>query len=129
RGRPLLLGASYCHIKVATTKVSSGVVLQGLAEIRRGVKAPADTAAFMAWVLGVEAALDDGAGRVRCANGQLVYTSDHAPVSIGWNAIGDVRASADPDGVPVAASAIVGARESTAALDHIRLNCADLAAT
>jgi hypothetical protein len=39
---------------MATTQASSGVVLQGLAEIRRGVKAPADTAAFMAWVLGVE---------------------------------------------------------------------------
>ena len=117
------------HQEVATTKASSGVVLQGLAEIRRGVKAPADTAAFMAWVLGVEAALEDGAGRLRCANGQLVYTSDRAPVSIGWNAIGGVRASADPDGVPVATSATVGALESTAALDHVRLNCADLAAT
>jgi catechol 2,3-dioxygenase-like lactoylglutathione lyase family enzyme len=115
--------------KVATTKASSGVVLQGLAEIRRSVKAPSDTAAFMAWVLGVEATLEDGAARLRCANGQLVYTSDHAPVSIGWNAIGGVRASADPDGVPVAASATVGALESTAALDHVRLNCADLAAT
>lgn len=117
------------HQEVATTKVSSGVFLQGLAEIRRGVKAPADTAAFMAWVLGVEAALEDGVGRLRCANGQLVYTSDQSPVSIGWNATGGVRASADPDGVPVAASATVGALESTAALDHVRLNCADLAAT
>jgi catechol 2,3-dioxygenase-like lactoylglutathione lyase family enzyme len=117
------------HQEVATTKASSGVVLQGLAEIRRGVKAPADTAAFMAWVLGVEAVLEDGAGRLRCANGQLVYTSDPSPVSIGWNAIGGVRASADPDGVPVAASATAGALESTAALDHVRLNCADLAAT
>ena len=114
---------------MATTKASSGVVLQGLAEIRRGVKAPADTAAFMAWALGVEAALEDGVGRLRCANGQLVYTSDQSPVSIGWNAIGDVRASADPDGVPVAVSATLGALESTAALDHVRLNCADLAAT
>src|SRR5215510_14779263 len=78
--------ASYCHTRVATTKASSGVVLQGLAEIRRGVKAPADAAAFMAWVLGVEAALDDAAGRLRFANGQLVYTSDPSPVSIGWNA-------------------------------------------
>jgi catechol 2,3-dioxygenase-like lactoylglutathione lyase family enzyme len=115
--------------KVATTKASSGVVLQGLTEIRRGVKAPADTAAFMAWVLGVEVALEDGAGRVRCANGQLVYTSDQAPVSIGWNAIRGVRASADPDGVPVATFATAGAPESIAALDHVRLNCADLAAT
>ena len=110
-------------------KASSGVVLQGLAEIRRGVKAPADTAAFMAWVLGVEVDLEDGVARLRCANGQLVYTSDPSPVSIGWNAIGGVRASADPDGVPVAASATAGAPESTAALDHVRLNCADLAAT
>jgi catechol 2,3-dioxygenase-like lactoylglutathione lyase family enzyme len=115
--------------KVATTKASSAVVLQGLAEIRRSVKAPADTAAFMAWLLGVEAAMEDGAGRVRCANGQLVYTSDQSPVSIGWNAIGGLRASADPDGVPVAASATAGAPESTAALDHVRLNCADLAVT
>jgi catechol 2,3-dioxygenase-like lactoylglutathione lyase family enzyme len=114
---------------VATTTASSGVVLQGLAEIRRGVKAPVDAAAFLAWVLGVEAALEDGAGRLRCANGQLVYTSDPSPVSIGWSAIGGVGAWADPDGVAVAASATVGAPGSTAALDHVRLNCADLAAT
>lgn len=115
--------------RMTTTKASSGVVLQGLVEIWRGARAPADAATFMAWVLGVDAALDDGAGRLRCANGQLVYTPDQSPVSIGWNAIGGVQAPADPDGVRVVASAAVGAPEATAALDHVRLNCADLAAT
>src|SRR5437868_13888392 len=125
----LLLNTRYYHAKMATTKGSSGVALEGLAEIRRGVKAPADTAAFMAWVLGVEAVLEDGGGRLRCANGQLVYTSEQSSVSIRWNAAGGVWASADPDGVAVATSAAVGALDSTTALDHVRLNCADLAAT
>jgi catechol 2,3-dioxygenase-like lactoylglutathione lyase family enzyme len=127
--RTLLLDARHYHTSMAITKAPRAVVLQGLAEIRRGVKAPADTAAFMAWVLGVEVALEDGGGRLRCANGQLVYASDHSPVSIAWNATGGAWASADPDGVPVAASATAGALESTVALDHVRLNCADLSVT
>lgn len=101
-----------------------------LSEIRRGVEDPSEVAAFFTWLLDIHPEKYDDRFRFACGNGTLVVHGDAAtPVSIG---LADAGASpgADPDGVPVFAadpdptnSIGAGVR-----LDHVRLNCADLAA-
>lgn len=102
----------------------------GLAAIRRGVIDPQRAAAFYAWLLGVISERLAGGFRIRCTNGDLLLDDDiSTPVGIVLSAPGHLFQGNDPDGVPVSSRPRTEPEDGLVTLDHVRLNCADLAAT
>lgn len=100
-----------------------------LRNIRRGVKDPAATAAWLGWLVNVEPEPDGDCFRLSCANGTIVIHGDVAePVSLGLVQARTTYRGLDPDGVPVTATDHQDSADHEAAtrLDHVRLNCADL---
>ncbi len=103
-----------------------------LSEIRRGVKDPAGTSAWVGWLLGVEPKPDEDGFRLTCANGSAVIHGDVAvPVAFNLVEAGRSYRGPDSDGVPVMATDHQDFHRAGGAvrLDHVRLNCADLAGT
>lgn len=103
-----------------------------LTGIRRGVKDPAATASWLGWLLDVEPTIEEDYFRFECANGWLVVHGDsNVPVAVDLDELVASLVGPDPDGVPVNATGAMGSgrREAAVRLDHVRLNCADLAAT
>ncbi len=103
-----------------------------LTGIRRGVKDPAATASWLGWLLDVEPRIEGDHFRFECANGWLVIHADsQVPVAVDLDEVDASLGGPDPDGVPVNAAGAVGSgrREEAVRLDHVRLNCADLAGT
>lgn len=103
--------------------------LRRLTRVVRGVPDPERTAAFLAWLLGVEARHSSDGVSLTCDNGELVVLESTTPISLESEADGPPFTSVDPDGVPVAALGEVSGAPGPVALDHVRLNCADLPAT
>lgn len=100
-----------------------------LARVHRGVRDSERAGAFFGWLFGVEAEIVAGGVRIPCTNGELVLVDSDKPVSIEWEADGLSFCGDDPDGVAVATIGGVSTSPSSMALDHVRLNCADLEAT
>jgi catechol 2,3-dioxygenase-like lactoylglutathione lyase family enzyme len=103
-----------------------------LTGIRRGVKDPGPTASWIGWLLDLEARKEEDRFRFECSNGWLVIDGDFkVPVGLDLAETGACCGEPDPDGVPVHATgrAGVGRPEVAVSLDHVRLNCADLAGT
>lgn len=103
-----------------------------LARVRRGVKDAAQSAEFFGWLLDLAPEQVGEGFSLPCANGELLLHEDAStPVAIELSADAEVFRGRDTDGVPVlAAHDGLRARSETAsvALDHVRLNCADLPA-
>lgn len=103
-----------------------------LTGIQRGVKDPAATASWLSWLLDVEPRIEEDYFRFECANGWLVIHGDsQVPVAVDLDEVDGSLGGSDPDGVPVNAAGAVGSgcREEAVRIDHVRLNCADLAGT
>ena len=103
-----------------------------LAGIRRGVKDPVATASWLGWLLDVEPTIEEDRFRFELANGSLVIHGDsQVPVAVDLDEVNASPGGPDPDGVPVNASSAAGSgrRDEAVRLDHVRLNCADLAGT
>lgn len=101
-----------------------------LTEISRGVADPEATAAFYAWLLDTSPH-DDAAGfRFNYSGGSLLIHGDTAvPVAVTLSEADAPFRGPDPDGVPVVAVSAAAPSESKSSvrLDHVRLNCGDLA--
>lgn len=100
-----------------------------LAAVSRGVADLERSVAFYSWLLGLEPQGVAGTAQFACRNGQLTLVADGAPVGITLAVAQGGYAGVDPDLIPVATSGdVVGEEAASVALDHVRLNCADLAA-
>jgi catechol 2,3-dioxygenase-like lactoylglutathione lyase family enzyme len=84
---------------------------------------------FFGWLLGAEADETSAGIRIGCENGDLLLRESTTPLSVEWEGDGGPFSGEDPDGVAVAVGRDVRTSPGSAALDHVRLNCADLAAT
>ena len=99
------------------------------ARIRRGVNDAERSAEFYAWLLELDLQTTNEGYSLACANGQFIVHSDTSkPVALGLHADNAAFDGYDPDGVHVFASSNEGqSNAGNVALDHISLNCADLA--
>lgn len=101
-----------------------------LAAVSRGVEDLERSVEFYSWLLGLEPHAVAGTARFTCRNGEFTLVTDAPPVYITWAFPRGDFAGVDPDLVPVAASDVVAGEDAASvALDHVRLNCADLAAS
>jgi catechol 2,3-dioxygenase-like lactoylglutathione lyase family enzyme len=100
------------------------------ARIRRGASDPARSAEFYKWLLGLDARRTNEGFCLACANGEFIIHSDRSrPVAMDLHAENAEFDGHDPDGVPVLVTRYQAqSRAGSVALDHISLNCADLAA-
>jgi catechol 2,3-dioxygenase-like lactoylglutathione lyase family enzyme len=104
------------------------VELRALTAIDRGVPDPQGTAEFFSWLLNTPWEADGEGASVACDNGVLRLRQAGAAVRITWQA--DVSAeTCDPDGVPLGTAVTGDSQPGSVRLDHVRLNCADLATT
>jgi catechol 2,3-dioxygenase-like lactoylglutathione lyase family enzyme len=95
------------------------------------VSDPERSAEFYAWLLDLAPEADGAGFRLPCANGELIIDADSStPVALGLQA-GDERFDgSDPDGTLIAFSNHrAEAGSASVKLDHVSLNCANLAAT
>ncbi|MDQ3630275.1 MAG: VOC family protein [Actinomycetota bacterium] len=106
-----------------------------LAGIHRGVTNAARSADFFGWLLGVVPEQTADGFSVACSNGQLLLHEDvSTPLGIELCASSKPFRGRDSDGVPVFAAcdgepAVASTPPAgCVALDHVRLNCADLPA-
>lgn len=101
-----------------------------LAAVSRGVEDLERNVEFYSWLLGLEPQAVAGTARFACRNGEFTLVTDAAPVCITWALPRGDFAGVDPDLVPVTTSRnVAGEHAASVALDHVRLNCADLAAS
>jgi len=114
---------------VEGNSATTATTVTRLAGVQRGVCNPAQAGRFLGWLLDVEPDPAAGGTRVACVNGALDFVVGGAPVSLAWQRDGEAFCGNDPDGVAMATVASCAATASAVALDHVRLNCADLAAT
>jgi catechol 2,3-dioxygenase-like lactoylglutathione lyase family enzyme len=111
---------------VANTRIATDVKLVG---VRRGVNDPKRSADFYAWLLGMDPEATGEGFRFACANGEFrIHQDASTPIAIEWQTgMAQFRGN-DLDGVPVGVSSHdVEPASSAVALDHVSLNCANLA--
>src|SRR5688572_11812612 len=108
-----------------------GIDTPRLTRVERGVTNAARTAEFFAWLLELAPEEISGGFRLALANGELLlHEETRTPIALELST-GELEFHAfDPDGVPVMASrSWHHSATQTATLDHVRLNCANLAET
>lgn len=104
--------------------------MKQLAAVSRGVEDLERSAAFYSWLLGLEPQAVAGTVGFACRNGEFTLVAGTTPVCIGWASSHPDFCGVDPDRVPVTTSGDIGGEgASSVGLDHVRLNCADLAAS
>lgn len=107
-----------------------GETVVRITRVSRGVGDPRACASFLSWLLGLATEERPDGIRVIFSNGDLVFREVASkPVAIGLQADRHISETEDPDGVPVSIGTEFPVSAVGAKIDHVRLNCANLAET